>query len=300
MAKSNKVTVEARVTDVLRLTLAGAEFGDIEQYASEQGWNVCERQIRRYIETAHQRFAEMTKRDREQLLGRHLMQRRALYARAMKANDLRTALQVLRDEANLEGLYPPTKVAPTTPDGKHPYHSAAFGGVRREERVTKLLLAEAGDDFSGRRLVEQASPYVSYVLPDTSFPVLMLNVAAMTHVIEQLDAMAMAVNAALHVVLNDEDPMWLDMSQLHAHRFRVQRDAWALFSDGLSGVGDHLVKGNYDGHALEMYGDKICGLAPSEEQLEAIAERWDFDVDDLPTVEDDYASWRALVRPMRL
>ena len=78
MAKSNKVTVEARVTDVLRLTLAGAEFGDIEQYASEQGWNVCERQIRRYIETAHQRFAEMTKRDREQLLGRHLMQRRAV------------------------------------------------------------------------------------------------------------------------------------------------------------------------------------------------------------------------------
>ena len=56
----------------------------------------------------------------------------------MKANDLRTALQVLRDEANLEGLYPPTKFAPTTPDGKHPYHSA-FGGVRREERVTKLL-----------------------------------------------------------------------------------------------------------------------------------------------------------------
>ena len=218
----------------------------------------------------------------------------------MKANDLRTALQVLRDEANLEGLYPPTKFAPTTPDGKHPYHSAAFGGVRREERVTKLLLAEADNDFSGRRLVEQASPYVSYVLPDTSFPVLMLNVAAMTHVIEQLDALAIASNAVLHATLNDEDPMWLDMSQLHAHRFRVQRDAWALFSDGLSGVGDHLVKGNYDGHALEMYGDKICGLAPSEEQLEAIAERWGFDVDDLPTVEDDYASWRALVRPMRL
>ena len=164
---------------------------------------------------------------------------------------------VLRDEANLEGLYPPTKIAPTTPDGKHRYHSA-FGGVRREERVTKLLLAEADKDFSGRRLVEQASPYVSYVMPDTSFPVLMLNVAAMTHIMEQLDAIAIASNAVLHATLNDEDPMWLDIAQLFAHRFRVQRDAWAAFSDGLRGVGDHLVKGNYDGHAMEMYGDRVC------------------------------------------
>ena len=47
MAKSDKVTVESRVHDVLRLMLAGAEFADILQFASKQGWDVGERQIRR-------------------------------------------------------------------------------------------------------------------------------------------------------------------------------------------------------------------------------------------------------------
>ena len=37
------------------------------------------------------------------------MQRRALYARALKTSDVRTALLVLRDEAALEGLYPSVK-----------------------------------------------------------------------------------------------------------------------------------------------------------------------------------------------
>ena len=118
MAKSDKATVLRRVQDVLRLVLAGAEFADIRQYASDQDWQVSGRQVRRYMESAYGQLASAAKRDRDQLLGRHLMQRRALYARCLKGNDLRTALQVLRDEAALQGLYPPTKIAPTTPDGK--------------------------------------------------------------------------------------------------------------------------------------------------------------------------------------
>src|SRR5262245_48368076 len=53
------------------------------------------------------------------------MQRRALYARCLKANDLRAASGVLRDEAELHGLYPATKIAPTTPDGDAPYEPVA-------------------------------------------------------------------------------------------------------------------------------------------------------------------------------
>ena len=43
MPKSDQATVLPRVDDVLRLILAGAEFADIRQYASEQGWQVSER-----------------------------------------------------------------------------------------------------------------------------------------------------------------------------------------------------------------------------------------------------------------
>jgi hypothetical protein len=139
MAKSNKNTVTSRVNDVLRLLLAGAEFADIRQYAADHGWNVSERQVRRYMEVAHRYFAEATERDREQLLGRHLMQRRALYARALKENDLRTALQVLRDEAALQNLYPPTKIAPTTPDGENSYQPQQAYQLAVQELTTEEL-----------------------------------------------------------------------------------------------------------------------------------------------------------------
>lgn len=63
------------------------------------------------MEIAYKNMVEASRRDRKQLLGRHLMQRRALYARCLKQGDHRTALNVLKDEADLQGLYPPTKIA---------------------------------------------------------------------------------------------------------------------------------------------------------------------------------------------
>ena len=42
---------------------------------------------------------------------------RDLYARAVTTGEIRTALACLQDEADLLGLYPPKKVAPTDPTG---------------------------------------------------------------------------------------------------------------------------------------------------------------------------------------
>ena len=106
MSRSDKGTVIRRVQDVLRLLLAGAEFAEIRQFASAQDWNVTDRQIRRYQEAAYRRVAKIARRDRLQLLGRHLMQRRMLYAHAIKDRDFHLALKILRDEAELQGLYP--------------------------------------------------------------------------------------------------------------------------------------------------------------------------------------------------
>jgi hypothetical protein len=151
MAKSNKITAAARVRDVLRLILAGAEFGDIRQFASDRGWNVCDRQIGRYVEKANAHFADAVVHDRNQMLGRHLMQRRALYARALKHNDIKVALMVLQDEAQLLGLYAPTKIAPTTPDGQEPFRLAVaqltMEELRTLQRIQKssLLTHSAGE-----------------------------------------------------------------------------------------------------------------------------------------------------------
>jgi hypothetical protein len=106
MARSAKLTVVSREREVLRLLLEGADLPQIRQFATENEWGVTDRQLYRYQEAAYRGLAEITQRDRVQLLGRHLAQRRALYALAIKADDLRTALEILRDEAKLQGLYP--------------------------------------------------------------------------------------------------------------------------------------------------------------------------------------------------
>src|SRR5688572_27575863 len=90
--RSNKANFQRRVQEVLRLLLAGAEHHEILQYAQERGWNVTHRQVYRYQEEAYKELAQVTERDKTQLLGRHLMQRRALYARCLKGGDHRTAI----------------------------------------------------------------------------------------------------------------------------------------------------------------------------------------------------------------
>jgi hypothetical protein len=49
---------------------------------------------------------------------RHLAQRRNLYAKALLAGDVRTAAAVLKDEAELLGLYPPKRTELTGKRGK--------------------------------------------------------------------------------------------------------------------------------------------------------------------------------------
>ena len=107
--KSDLATVRQRVEEILSLRLLGAEFLDIRQHASAQGWNVSDRQLRRYVSRTDDVLAETLEKDREKLLNRHIAQRHALYARAMSVSDYSTALRVLADAAQLLDLYPAKK-----------------------------------------------------------------------------------------------------------------------------------------------------------------------------------------------
>ncbi len=118
MSRSDKATLDHRIEEVRQMMIAGASFPDVQKYADQQGWQVSRRQLRRYQDKAYQRMAKLTERNRAELLGRHLMQRRAIYARCLKAKDYRTALAAARDEAALLGLYAPTKIAQTDSQGQ--------------------------------------------------------------------------------------------------------------------------------------------------------------------------------------
>jgi hypothetical protein len=142
VGKASKAEVAKRVEEVFRLRLGGAEFADILQHASapEQAWGVSERQLWNYIAAADRLIKERFDAKAGHLLARHLLQRRQLYAHAMGAGDFRTALAVLQDEAKLEGLYPPTKIAPTNPEGDKPYE-CSLSDAERAAALSRLYAA---------------------------------------------------------------------------------------------------------------------------------------------------------------
>src|SRR5439155_9084172 len=99
--KASEAEVALRVGEVLRIRLDGAQFHDVVQYVAEKGWGLQERQVRNYIRRADDLLVEREDGSRKRTIARHLAQRQALFARAVNAADLRTALAVLTDEAKL-------------------------------------------------------------------------------------------------------------------------------------------------------------------------------------------------------
>jgi hypothetical protein len=151
--KATKAQTQMRIEEVLRIRLDGAEFWDIREYVREKEreagsvWEVppggrplSDSQLWRYQAAADRLIAESCRSSRKKLLRRHLAQRRNLFAKAVSAGDYRTALAVARDEAELEGLYPPKKIAPTTPDGADPW-APALRGVSDEDLAVLARLA---------------------------------------------------------------------------------------------------------------------------------------------------------------
>jgi hypothetical protein len=177
--KSTKAEVQGRVLEVFKLRLGGAEFADIREYAAapERSWGVSDSQLWRYIRSADALCKEHFDARAEHLLARHLLQRRQLYAHAMSAGDFRTALAVLKDEADLEALYPPGRVdlgdlTPAAlekePDRKaHLARAVAFYGsivaradvplaerLRAQERIDRLLGLECIDIVARIEMLE--------------------------------------------------------------------------------------------------------------------------------------------------
>jgi hypothetical protein len=115
MQKPTKATINARIEEVLRIRLDGAEFWDVREYVREKHrqtgsvWEaktcLSDAQLYRYLAKADLLIAQSCRSSRKRLLRRHLAQRRNLYAKAVNAGDLRTALSVLHDEASLLHLY---------------------------------------------------------------------------------------------------------------------------------------------------------------------------------------------------
>ncbi len=145
MGKATKVEVARRVEAVMQLRMLGKTTTEISHFMAEQGWHVSLRQVARYGQQADELLVETLKESRERMLYRHLGQRRTLYGIAMKQNDVKTALAVLRDEAELLGLYAPKRTELSGTDGGPIQMETTVLDDEQRRAAILAILAAAGD-----------------------------------------------------------------------------------------------------------------------------------------------------------
>jgi hypothetical protein len=136
------------------LLIAGAQTHDILAHAAapEQNWQLQDRQVFSYIAAARAQLEKLAEARQQKALGRQLVQRADLYARALSSGDTRTALACLDSEAKLLGLFAPVKIAPTTPDGTRPYEPVTFTDAERAAAL-QLLYARLGAAPGGQAVI---------------------------------------------------------------------------------------------------------------------------------------------------
>jgi hypothetical protein len=108
--RASKTVTTVRVEEILQLRLLGAEFVDIRKHSQANGWNLADRSLHYLIAKSDKLLQQTLEKDRTKIINRHIAMRRALYARAVAVSDYGTASRILRDEAELLGLYPAKKM----------------------------------------------------------------------------------------------------------------------------------------------------------------------------------------------
>jgi hypothetical protein len=144
-ARANDAELAQRVEEVLHLRLNGALLYDLQAHAKEKGWDVSDRQLFRYSAAADKQLVAALENDREKLLRRHRAQRHGLYARALSEGDYRTALAVLKDEAELLALYPAKRLEMTGKEGGPIEHEHKLTDTERAEAILAILSRCGGD-----------------------------------------------------------------------------------------------------------------------------------------------------------
>jgi len=120
--KPTKATLQKRLEEILEIRLSGATFFDARRYlaekeaAGEEPWTipdggrpVSERTLWRYLQQVDRMIAQTCREGRKRRIRLHIARRHNLYAKSVAQGDMRAALAVLRDLAELQGDYPSKK-----------------------------------------------------------------------------------------------------------------------------------------------------------------------------------------------
>lgn len=100
----NQEIIQQRVNEVSDLLLDGLSRYEICQTKATE-WDLSFRQIDRYIKKAHDKFSEIHDREFKNNVNWHLIARRRLYKYCIRNEDIANARNILKDIAELQGLY---------------------------------------------------------------------------------------------------------------------------------------------------------------------------------------------------
>jgi len=131
-SKSSAIEYQKRVETVRRLILSGMDTDAIIQNVTDL-WGVKWRMAYHYLAKAREKNKAYNDFKEAEMFAEHIAIRRDIRRRAQAAGDMKAELAAARDEAQLIGLYAPTKIAPTTPDGQHEW---LISEIARERSIT--------------------------------------------------------------------------------------------------------------------------------------------------------------------
>ncbi len=117
MEQATKVEIERRIDIVLEMLLRGYTRREIVQFSAKE-FGINSRQSDTYIRKAKKRIErEYDEKNYSELRRVHVARVIRLYKEALKKDDHKTAQRILKDIADLHGLYPPRKIEGTGKDG---------------------------------------------------------------------------------------------------------------------------------------------------------------------------------------
>lgn len=103
--KSTEGEVEERVSKILGMILDGIAYAEIVRYGAKE-WQIKSRMIDKYIKKANDEIRRRAAIDREREIDFHVEARKRNLTRAVTSKDFRLVKDVLRDLAEMQGLYP--------------------------------------------------------------------------------------------------------------------------------------------------------------------------------------------------
>ena len=147
--KANKEISHERVVEVSECLLDGLSTYAIVQKYTEI-WNLKRRQIETYVRKARDLHGEIFEREIKNNLNWHLITRRKLYERAIKEKNYNEARNVLKDLAELQGLYKIRIESESKETHEHVYvFESAFDKMEKESQEAILDLLESVNNGNG-------------------------------------------------------------------------------------------------------------------------------------------------------